>query len=303
MKFIEQGDYPVIAVDVVILNEKDEVLLMRRAIEPQKGWWSIVGGTIDVRDNNTEATAFRDTLDKTGIAIKVTHLIDVLANPNSKHPADSRFYVVQVLYAAKVGGGSLRPSKKASELRWLPLNLAMKEKLAFNHNRILEVYKEKKEKNKLIPAARHIFSDYFQKGYTYLQNEYPRLAANAIILNDKKEILLAQRSQWPYVDAWDFPGGHIYVDESITDCLKREVREELGVDCEISDLFHVYSDKGHSPKFADVIAFYFVNIKSQDFIKNIEMCDFKYFSFNNLPEKIAYHNEGALEDIKDFLKV
>jgi hypothetical protein len=57
-------------------------------------------------------------------------------------------------------------------------------------------------------------------------------------------------------------------------------------------------DKGLNPKNADGAAFYFVKIKSQKFVKNVEMGDFKYFSLDALPEKIAYHNDIVLHDLK-----
>lgn len=300
-KYTEQNERPAPCVDIIVLNEKDEILLAKRSIEPQRDYWGIIGGRMEVGDNNIESAAQREVAEETGLDVEITHLVDVLADSKFDPLADPRFYAVQVVYLARKTGGSLRSTPEAGEFKWLPLEKIEKERLAFNHSYIISDYK--KRKDKLIPAKRSFFSDYFKTGYEYLQNEYCRFAVNAVILNDRKEILMAQRSQWPYIGAWDFPGGHIYVNETIEDCLTRELREELGVESELGELFQVYSDKGHSPKFADVIAFYFAKIKSHDFVKNIEMSDFKYFSFNDLPEAIAYHNEGALEDIKEFLKV
>ena len=138
---------------------------------------------------------------------------------------------------------------------------------------------------------------------SYSQNLYPRLAVDSIILNDHNEILLARRSQWPYVGCWDFPGGHIYVNETIAECQKREVMEELGVEAEPGKLFHVYADKGQSPKFMDVAVFYFAKINSTDFVKNIEMDDFAFFPLNKLPEKIVYHHDRALTDLRKYLNL
>ena len=297
-KYTEQMDHPVPCVDVIILNDRDEILLTKRAVEPHQGRWSIIGGRVEVADNNIEATAAREVKEEAGLEIQLTHLVDILADSAI---ADPRFFVVQVVYAAKIAGGSLQTSREANEFKWLPLDAALQEKLAFNHQQILQVYASKKIQGKLLTTQRRIFSEYFTRGFVYEQNIYPRFAANAIILNDQKEILLAQRHQRPFTGAWDFPGGHIYVDETIEENLKRELREELGVESEMGELFQVYSDKGHSPKFADVVAFYFTTIKSQNFIRNIEMQDFKYFPLSNLPAEIAYHNEGALADIREFI--
>lgn len=298
--YTEQSEYPVVAIDALVFNDQGELLLTRRSVEPQLGVWSIIGGRMEVADNNLEETLRREVKEETGLDAEPYELVGVLTELG----AEPRFFVVQVIYTARVKGGFLKPTDEANEFRWVKVEDAINEKLAFNHNNILKFYQEKKINSKLIPVKnRQIFSDYFDKELIYtVQNNYPRFATNAIVLNENKEILLASRSQKPFIGYWDFPGGHIFVDETIEQCLIREVREELGVDCEVGELFNVYSDKGHSPKFADAIAFYFVKLKSFDFAKNVEMDDFKYFSLDNLPENIAYHNEGALADIRDYIK-
>jgi 8-oxo-dGTP diphosphatase len=298
--YSEQNDHPVPCVDAIVFNEKGEILLTRRAIEPYLGYWSIVGGRVEVGDDNTEQTIKREVREETGLEVEIESLVDVFADGIL---ADPRFFIVQILYTAKIVGGTLVSTEEANQFRWASVESASQEKLAFNHSNLLKRYLEKRNSGLLLSARRRYFSEYFGHKHIYnVQNEYVRFAANAIILNDQKEILLAKRCQKPYVGYWDFPGGHIYVGETIDDCLKREVREELGVDAERGKLFHVYSDKGHSPKFADVIAFYFTSIKDFDFKKNVEMEEFGFFSLDNLPAEIAYHNECSLLDIRDYLQ-
>lgn len=57
----------------------------------------------------------------------------------------------------------------------------------------------------------------------------------AIIMNQKGEILLEKRSKkmWYYPDMWGLPGGLIEYGETIEQAIKRELREELGVDSQI----------------------------------------------------------------------
>lgn len=301
-KYTEHDRHPVLCIDGIIFNDESKVLLTRRSVDPQKGWWSIIGGRVKVADNNCEAALVREVKEETGLDVEITNLVGVLAQPQRVLPADPRFYVVQMVYTARVIGGVLTKNDEADEFRWVTFDEAMAESLAFNHNDILQFYTEKKEQNKLINPKRRVFSEYFEIGFHYTQNEYRRFTTNAIILNDRNEILLAQRVQSPYIGSWDFPGGHMYMGESIEECLKREVKEELGVEGEIGDLFHVYSDTGHSPKAADVIAFYFFTISNYSFVKNIEMGAFAFFPFAALPQEIAYHNEGALKDIKEYIE-
>lgn len=61
--------------------------------------------------------------------------------------------------------------------------------------------------------------------------------ANGIIFNEKKELLLAQRGNEPARLSWDFPGGFLENGEEPVLGLKREIKEELGLDCKVGDFF------------------------------------------------------------------
>ncbi len=64
------------------------------------------------------------------------------------------------------------------------------------------------------------------------------VGVGAIILNSKNEILLMKRRQEISEDRttsgmWSVPGGEVDFMEKIEDAIKREVKEEIGVDVEI----------------------------------------------------------------------
>ncbi len=299
-QYLIQSHHPVPCVDAIILNESGEILLIRRDVKPFKGRWTLVGGRVEVEDDNIEHTLIREVKEETGLDVEIMNLAGIIADPSMDPPPDPRFFVVQVFYEVRSIGGRLTVNDEVSEFKWVRPEQVFGYALGFNHNDIFSAYLDGKKNNKLIPAGRRYYEEYFGKNYGYMvQNQYPRFATNAVILNQKKEILLARRIQPPYVGHWDFPGGHLYMNETVEDCLKREIREELGVESEMGELFHVYSDKGKHPKTADVVSYYFASIKSEDFKTNIEMNAFKYFAFDALPEKIAFHNEFPLADIGD----
>lgn len=59
----------------------------------------------------------------------------------------------------------------------------------------------------------------------------------AIILKDNK-ILIAKRAPGEnQAGKWEFPGGKIEPGETLQDCLKREIKEELEVDIQVLDFF------------------------------------------------------------------
>jgi mutator protein MutT len=66
------------------------------------------------------------------------------------------------------------------------------------------------------------------------------LVVAASLIAQGNRILLAQREagdDWGL--RWEFPGGTLEDDEGPRECVKRELREELGVEVEIESIYHV----------------------------------------------------------------
>lgn len=68
----------------------------------------------------------------------------------------------------------------------------------------------------------------------------------AVIWNDDGQILIDRRRQEGLLGGlWEFPGGKIEPNETIEECIKREIREELGIAIEVGDRLttveHAYS--------------------------------------------------------------
>ncbi|HAT03874.1 MAG TPA: hypothetical protein DCS29_03835 [Candidatus Magasanikbacteria bacterium] len=300
---LEEEKYAILCVDLIILDTEGNVLLGRRTLEPAKGRWVLPGGYVQITDDNIESAAVRSAKTEFGVDIELTHLVDVMGDPDMKPVADPRFYAVQVLYTAviKKNSSPIASSYFMSEGMWVKPRKALWKKLGFNHKMLIKSYLKKKSEEQLIPIKRTLYTQHFGQVHDYLKNNYMHTVVMGIVINERNEILLAHRVQEPFKGAWDLPGGHMYAHESVEECLKREVREELGVDCEVGDLFHVYSDKGMSPKFSRAMVLYFIRIKSQEFVKNVEMDDFGYFPLDQIPDNLAYHIDGALKDVKDFI--
>jgi len=69
-----------------------------------------------------------------------------------------------------------------------------------------------------------------------------RKGTSIIFVNDKSEILLLLRDNFPeipYPNMWDIPGGHVEDGETPEGCIIREMKEELNVNLGEFDLFSV----------------------------------------------------------------
>ena len=69
----------------------------------------------------------------------------------------------------------------------------------------------------------------------------------AAIINDKGELLCAQRGYGSLIGKWEFPGGKVKKGETDQQALAREIKEELSIDVEVEELidenYNEYPDR------------------------------------------------------------
>lgn len=70
-------------------------------------------------------------------------------------------------------------------------------------------------------------------GCSQCRFENPKISTAGIIIKDQR-ILVAKRLSEPFKGKWDFWGGYAQKGETPEQAHKREIKEELGVDCEVT---------------------------------------------------------------------
>lgn len=73
-------------------------------------------------------------------------------------------------------------------------------------------------------------------------------AVSAIVTDDHEAILMILRTDNGY---WSIPGGGVKPGESLKEATVREVKEETGIDCEVTGLVGIYSNPSHVAAYDD----------------------------------------------------
>jgi ADP-ribose pyrophosphatase YjhB (NUDIX family) len=73
-------------------------------------------------------------------------------------------------------------------------------------------------------------------------------AVSAIVTDDQGRILLMRRTDNQY---WAIPGGGLEPGESVSQATAREVKEETGMDCEVTGVVGIYSNPNHVAAYDD----------------------------------------------------
>jgi nucleoside triphosphatase len=98
---------------------------------------------------------------------------------------------------------------------------------------------------------------------TTAKQVFPEPTVGALIVDKQGKILLARSHKW--FDKYTLPGGHIEVGESMADAVRREVKEEVGLDVEVVEMLLV-QEAIFAPEFYKKKHFIFIDFycKSKD---------------------------------------
>lgn len=96
---------------VVFIERAGKVLLVRRAVDPERGKWALPAGYIDYGEHPAQA-AIREVREETGLAVEISGLLDVQGGASELGAS------IVIIYAARVVDGVARPLDDADAIAW-----------------------------------------------------------------------------------------------------------------------------------------------------------------------------------------
>jgi ADP-ribose pyrophosphatase YjhB (NUDIX family) len=108
-----------------------DVLLVRRAIRPYKGYWDLPGGFCRYGEHPEEAVK-REVREELGTAIDINRLFGIFV---SRYGRGGDF-VMDCNYLAKLKSGRMKPASDIDDYRWFHYT-ALPRRIAFSQNRII----------------------------------------------------------------------------------------------------------------------------------------------------------------------
>jgi len=100
----------------VLVEQNDRVLLIRRANNPFRGLWTLPAGFVDAEEDPARA-AERECLEETGLSVRVTGVMDVIAG--LEHPRGANMII---FYRAELLSGQLTARDDADQAAFFPLD-------------------------------------------------------------------------------------------------------------------------------------------------------------------------------------
>lgn len=121
-----------------------------------------------------------------------------------------------------------------------------------------------------------------------------RVTVDAIIEKDGR-IALVKRDQEPFEGKWCLPGGHLDEGENTIEAVKREAKEETGLEVEVDELVGDNTKLLEDPR-SDFVNFAYTCSTDQEVLEaDTDASEARWFKRDDVPEKLAFGHEKVLD--------
>ena len=203
----------------LVVNERNEILLIQRAYGKEKYDWSLPGGNKD-KGESLRRTAVRETQEETGIKMSS----DCLYRKGSR-------YNFEVWRGKRIGGRLKIQQKECLDAKWFQTDmLPHDENLAFSPDKI-------------------VIGKWADENHGSRRVHYPRSvmrrAGFALVVNDRGEVLLTRRRTGKRAGKWSIPGGIVKNGQGRLDAAIEETWKETGI---VFDATNLYYENRHGAR-------------------------------------------------------
>lgn len=128
------------------------------------------------------------------------------------------------------------------------------------------------------------------------------VVVDAIIIKDKKILLVRRASHLVNGNKWAIPGGFLDRDETLEKAVLRELKEETGLNGKIVKLLKIVDDPSRKNEDRQNVAFvYIIHASGKIKIDPEEVIEAKWFDINQLPRKKDFAFDH-FEMVQEFIK-
>lgn len=119
---------------MAIIVNNDQLLLVKRGAQPQKGFWDIPGGFVEP-DEHPEQAVIRELKEELGVEGSIEKLVGTFAVNHYKWQGKIN-YVCDLAYQVTVNSTEFKPQDDVSEYKWFAFDeLPSSDELAFKTTR------------------------------------------------------------------------------------------------------------------------------------------------------------------------
>jgi len=101
-----------------LIFEGREILLVERAQEPLKGYWSLPGGIVETGET-LDAGIRREVLEETGLEVEALSVFEIFERIMPDADGRAEYHYVLIDYLCRPRGGSLAPASDVSRVAWV----------------------------------------------------------------------------------------------------------------------------------------------------------------------------------------
>ena len=196
----------------LVVNNRNEILLIQRGYGKHKGKWSLPGGNQD-KGETLKRTAVRETKEETGIKMSAA----VLFHKGRRHN-------FEIWRGRQIGGRLKYQRRECLDAKWFQKDMLPHDaNLAFGPDKI--VMDKWAAEN---PGSRRVH---------YPRSQMSR-AGFALVMNDKRDILLIRQNRGRRAGKWSLPGDRTKHGESRSDAAIRAAYKAASVDVAIDSLYY-----------------------------------------------------------------